>query len=100
MSIELLVLRHGLAGTPEKFQQKHPSEPDSARPLTAKGKREMKRVSRGVRALVRKLDCIVTSPYVRAYETATVLSKRYPDTSVTEMKELTPETLPELTLKA
>jgi phosphohistidine phosphatase len=46
---------------------------DSKRPLTAKGISRMREVARGLRALGVRVDVVVTSPLVRAKQTAEVL---------------------------
>lgn len=40
--------------------------------------------------MVPKLDLILTSPYVRAYETAVILAKVYPKATLVEIEELNP----------
>jgi phosphohistidine phosphatase len=64
--MELYILRHAIAalrGT-EEFPQ------DSDRPLTDKGRAKLGRVVRGMNALGLSFDLILTSPYVRAQQTA------------------------------
>ena len=65
---QLLVIRHGIAGDADEFAATGRS--DDERPLTEKGSREMKHVGAGLRALVKKIDLLTTSPLVRARETA------------------------------
>jgi phosphohistidine phosphatase len=65
------LLRHGIAverGSPG-------SEEDSARPLTAKGEQRMRRIAEGMLALGLSYDLILSSPYVRARQTANVVSQ-------------------------
>jgi phosphohistidine phosphatase len=47
---------------------------DSQRPLTDKGKKKMRQIAKGLRALGVELDLILSSPYVRATETAEILA--------------------------
>ena len=65
----LYIIRHAIAveeGTPE-FQ-------DNERPLTDKGKKKMRQIAKGLRALGVAFDLILSSPYVRAKETADILA--------------------------
>jgi len=64
--MNLYILRHGIAvdhGTPGY-------ENDADRPLTPEGERKMSRIAKAMRALDFGLDLILTSPYVRARQTA------------------------------
>jgi phosphohistidine phosphatase len=68
--MNLYIIRHAIAvdeGTPQY-------EEDSQRPLTDKGKKKMVQIAKGVRALSVKFDMILSSPYVRAKETAEILA--------------------------
>lgn len=70
MMIELQLLRHAHAGDPEAWTRS-----DDERPLSAKGRRQADRlggflVSTGCRA-----DVIVSSPKVRAVETAEIVAR-------------------------
>lgn len=48
---------------------------DTERPLTAEGRRKLHAARKGLRALIGRPDAIVSSPYVRAYETATLVAR-------------------------
>jgi phosphohistidine phosphatase len=64
------MIRHAIAvdeGTPEYAD-------DSQRPLTDKGKKKMRQIAKGLRALGVEFDLILSSPYIRATETAEVLA--------------------------
>jgi phosphohistidine phosphatase len=68
--MNLYIIRHAIAvdrGTPEY-------EDDSQRPLTDKGKKKMREIAKGLRALGVGFDLILSSPYVRARETAEILA--------------------------
>jgi len=67
--MDLLVLRHGEAG------RSSPSPGDSKRSLTAEGKQEIVDLSNGLKSLEIKLDCIFTSPLLRAKQTAEIVAK-------------------------
>ena len=68
--MNLYIIRHAIAvdeGTPEY-------EDDSQRPLTDKGKKKMRQIAKGLRTLGVGFDLILSSPYVRAKETAEILA--------------------------
>ncbi len=67
--MDLLVLRHGEAG------RSSPSPGDSKRSLTAEGQQEIVDLSNGLKSLEIKLDCIFTSPLLRAKQTAEIVAK-------------------------
>jgi phosphohistidine phosphatase len=69
--MNIYIIRHAIAvdrGTPEY-------EDDSQRPLTDKGKKKMRQIARGLLALGVDFDLILSSPYVRAKETAEILAE-------------------------
>jgi phosphohistidine phosphatase len=68
--MNLYIIRHAIAvdeGTTEY-------EDDSQRPLTDKGKKKMRQIAKGLRVLGVGFDMILSSPYVRAKETAEILA--------------------------
>jgi phosphohistidine phosphatase len=68
--MNLYFIRHAIAvdeGAPEY-------ESDSQRPLTDKGKKKMRQIARGLRTLGVDFDLILSSPYLRAKETAEILA--------------------------
>ena len=67
--MNLYVLRHGLAR--ERNGREYAN--DDERPLTAKGVKRMIRQVKGMRALGLSMDVIVTSPLVRAVQTAEIV---------------------------
>jgi phosphohistidine phosphatase len=64
--VTLYLLRHGIA------EDAPPGGSDRARRLTPRGRARMRRAALGLRVLVRRVDTILTSPYPRAAETATL----------------------------
>jgi len=71
--MNLYIVRHAIAaerGTPGY-------EDDSERPLTDAGSKKMKKIARGLHRLGIQLDVILTSPYVRARDTAKILASRF-----------------------
>ena len=65
--MNLYFLRHAKAG-PHRRRFK----PDSKRPLTQEGEKQARKVACGIRELNLKLEMIVSSPYVRAFQTAQI----------------------------
>ena len=69
----LYIVRHAIA---EQADPKAPQD-DSQRPLTEKGRMRMRQIARGLKALEAEIDLILTSPYLRASDTARILAKQY-----------------------
>jgi len=67
----LYIVRHGIAVDPT--DPKSPPEPE--RPLTAKGVQKTRAAALGLRALGAKPDILITSPYVRAAQTAEIFAE-------------------------
>ena len=67
--LELLLLRHADAGDSMAW-----TRPDAERPLSPKGQRQAARVARWLSAIDHRPDAIITSPKVRAAETAAVVA--------------------------
>ena len=68
--MDIYIIRHAIAvdeGTPGY-------EDDSQRPLTDKGRKKMRQIAKGLRSLGVEFDLILSSPYVRARETAAVVA--------------------------
>ena len=70
--MKLYFLRHGEAGRRQEWRGN-----DSERPLTAAGKKRMKREAAGIRKLKLPLDLIISSPLVRALQTAEIVAKAH-----------------------
>jgi phosphohistidine phosphatase len=67
--LRLIVLRHAEAGDLGSWSRQT-SKPDSLRPLTEQGGRDMKKISLALELMFGPIDKIWTSPYLRAQETA------------------------------
>ena len=67
----LYIVRHGIAMDPT--DPKSPPEPE--RPLTAKGVQKTRAAALGLRAWGVKPDVLITSPYVRAAQTAEIFAE-------------------------
>lgn len=71
--MNLYIVRHAIAvqrGTPGY-------EDDSQRPLTDEGRKKMKKIVKGIHQLDIELDVILSSPYVRARDTAKILANEF-----------------------
>src|SRR5258706_16007485 len=86
--MQLLVVRHARAEDREAFAAT--GQPDSERPLTAKGIRRMKKAARGLHTLVSSIDLLATSPLRRAVETARIMADLYGGIPCIERDELAP----------
>jgi phosphohistidine phosphatase len=72
-------------------------ESDSERPLTDKGRKKMRQVAKGLRSLGVDFDLILSSPYVRARETAEILADVFKmKKNITFTESLIPLATPEL----
>jgi phosphohistidine phosphatase len=69
--MDLFLLRHGLAGDRETWEG-----PDAERPLTDEGRAEMEAVADFLVGRMPRPDAIISSPLVRAYQTAEILAAR------------------------
>ncbi len=65
--MNLYIIRHAIA------EEEDPSGDDSQRALTDKGSRKMRQIAKGLRILGVEFDAILSSPYLRAQETAEIL---------------------------
>ncbi len=69
--MNLYLLRHGIAVNPKIWD---PAK-DAERPLTSKGRRRMRQIAEVMSALKLSFDMILSSPYVRAKQTAEIAAK-------------------------
>lgn len=87
--MELYVLRHAIA-----VERLDWAESDDTRPLSAYGITKMKQNATGLTRLLPKIDLILTSPYLRARQTAEIVCKVYGfkiSDKVVETESLTPD---------
>lgn len=73
--MQLLIVRHADAGDAEEFAKT--GQPDSMRPLSSKGRKQIRGAAKALLELVPDVSLIVTSPYVRAVETHEALRAVY-----------------------
>lgn len=93
--MNLYIMRHGIA------EDHTPKGDDAARKLTAKGSDKIAKAASGLRAMELAIEVILTSPVIRAAETAAIVAKEI-GTSATLRKipELTTGTSPDKVLDA
>lgn len=70
-SLDLFLIRHGIAAQ----RSSSIASEDTQRPLTAKGRKRVARIAESLHRLGYEVDWIVTSPLVRAAETAEIVAK-------------------------
>jgi phosphohistidine phosphatase len=70
--MNLYILRHAIAVEREEWKGS-----DEARPLIDEGRERMKEIATGMLEIVPKLDLILSSPLVRAWQTAEIVAKVY-----------------------
>ena len=94
--MNLYILRHGLAA--ERDSAKYPD--DRLRPLTRKGIAKMRREAAGMNALNIRPDLIITSPLLRAVQTADIVrSELAAPPQLKQSQALTPSADPALLLQ-
>jgi phosphohistidine phosphatase len=69
--MNLYLIRHAIA------EEESPEGEDSQRALTEKGAKKMRAIAKGLRTLGIEFDFILTSPYVRAEQTANILAEAF-----------------------
>ena len=73
--MQILLIRHAIAEDREAFALT--GREDDDRPLTERGRKRMSKAARGICRLSPALDLLVSSPLVRAVETAAILADVY-----------------------
>ena len=82
---QILLVRHAIAMEPHDF-----AGPDSGRPLTEEGISRMKKGARGLQKILGKWDAIASSPYLRAQQTAEILSTEFPGVKSFTWEQMAP----------
>jgi phosphohistidine phosphatase len=90
--VKLVIIRHGPAGDREEWEAA--GRDDRLRPLTSKGRKDVRRAAAGLASLVPTLDLVVTSPLTRAVETADIVAAQY-GCEIQLLESLTPESEPD-----
>src|SRR5689334_4921844 len=85
--MNLYLLRHGLAADLDT----QGLTKDADRPLTSKGERKLWKIAEGMKALELRFDVILSSPYLRARQTAEIIAETLHESRRVEFSEtLTP----------
>lgn len=89
--MDCLLFRHGIAAEREEWDG-----PDSERPLTGKGVRKTRSAAEGLATLGLAPSHILSSPFVRAHQTAKLLQEvLHPKSTVRLCDELLPDSPPD-----
>lgn len=91
--MDVLVVRHGVAL--DRVDAESQGVTEAERPLTAEGQRRFKGVARGLSKRVPELDVLISSPLLRARQTAEILRERYRGLGCIESEALLPEAEPQ-----
>jgi phosphohistidine phosphatase len=90
--MRLLIIRHGIAEDKEVWART--SSNDDDRPLTDEGRQKMVLNAKGLRRTVDAIDVLVTSPLVRARQTAQIVADAFNLGRIETTKSLVPDTPP------
>lgn len=83
--MNLYLIRHAIA------EEQSPAGEDSQRALTDKGAKKMRQIAKGLRTLGVDFDIILSSPYLRAQQTAEILGDVFKmKKDVAQSENLTP----------
>lgn len=95
--MDLYIVRHGIAI--DREDPKSPPEPE--RFLTEEGIEKTKQVAKAIAALGLHADLMVSSPYVRALQTAAIFAKAldFPESKIRQSESLLPGAEPNLILR-
>ena len=86
--MDLLVIRHADAGDAADFAKT--GRPDDERPLSDEGRRKMRQVTRGLRAIVPEIAALASSPLARAHQTAEIVAAEYDGSTIETVTALRP----------
>lgn len=93
--MDLLIIRHAIAC--ERDHRRWPD--DRERPLTPEGMLRAKRAAKGLKGLADRPACVLTSPLIRAVQTAMILSQYAGWPQARECAALSPAEPPEAVLE-
>ena len=96
----LIFIRHGIAE--DSVWMRAHSKEDHERPLTEDGRKEVQKVAQGIVKKVGKIDMILSSPLVRAQQTAAefAVAAGIDSESIVTVNELSPDEFASETLNA
>ncbi|MBA3760166.1 MAG: histidine phosphatase family protein [Gemmatimonadota bacterium] len=90
--MKLLIIRHGPAGDSAAWEAK--GRDDRVRPLTAEGKKQMRKAAAGLAVLAPDLPVLATSSLTRAFQTAEIVAAEY-ECEIVPLEALEPDHGPE-----
>ncbi|HQH27675.1 MAG TPA: histidine phosphatase family protein [Oligoflexia bacterium] len=90
--MKLILIRHGAAQDAQEWQAR--GKNDELRPLTNAGRKKMRQAFRGVAKLAPNIELIISSPLLRARQTAEILHNEFPKAHLDESRLLSPGTSP------
>lgn len=93
--MDLLILRHAIAFP--KDPSRWPD--DSGRPLTAEGVKRARRAAAGLKRIARRPELVLTSPLVRARDTAMIFKQAAGWPEAVQCEALAPSGTPEAVLE-
>lgn len=88
----LLVVRHAIAEDRDEYAATGADDDD--RPLTATGKRRMRRNAEGLRRIATHIERLAASPLVRAQQTARILADAFSLRDMETLEALRPDAHP------
>lgn len=91
--LDIYIVRHAVAEDKDDWAMQ--SGDDSLRPLTSRGSMKMKKLARKYFSAIGKVDLIITSPYVRAQQTAEILHQEFSKAELKQSQWLIPSIEPE-----
>jgi phosphohistidine phosphatase len=94
MSLEIVIVRHAIAFERDRMRWKD----DGQRPLSPEGKRKFRKAAAGLARWLPKVDVMLTSPLVRARQTAELLTEIAGWPEAIDTPELAPDGTPESVL--
>jgi len=80
--VNLLLIRHAIAEVADSTRWPN----DADRPLTQRGMKRFRAAASGLGTLVPAVDRLITSPFVRAHQTATILEDQLRDWPTVKMR--------------
>ena len=90
--MKLILVRHGLAVDRESFLRF--KKDDTLRPLVDRGKKRSFEMAQELKKAVDKVDLLITSPYLRARQTAVIFKQVLRPKKVVDCVELIPSAPP------
>jgi phosphohistidine phosphatase len=90
--MKLILIRHGQAVERDEFASQ--KKDDSLRPLVIKGRQRTEEMAKRLSAWVPECDILVTSPYLRAKQSAVIVKKHVKAAKFVEAVELIPSAPP------